>query len=412
MRPFRAAGRETFQLKVPLVVSGRYVKRTADTTDEVTANLMADMVEVLGNRHVWDVLGRVTADAPTLTIPALYNMWNATPWRANGRTGRPMEPSIDERIDYVQSRLDVVTLDALVTKWNGGGNLTYLRQVRAFIPEGSSMLIADFRRPAIADFLASWPGTTETKKRYRVALSMFARSLIQAELIESNPARDIFLKATRAETERARAHVLRCLTMEQAKLVCEATVDPEQRAMEALMAGSMIEFSGCERLMARDIDWKLRTVFADGKKTGYRSRHIEVTEEWAWQTFAAYARDLAPNTHVFTKRESPSLRYHKRTCKSLGLPITTLHQYRHTFAVTWIQRGAMGDMRDDKRNTAWLKNQAGHSPASGLLTTTYGVYVNAVKLSAQQEQRLGLTGLAGAPQQARPHEGPQLIAMK
>lgn len=419
MRPFRptAAGRETYQVKVP-TVDGRLCKRTTGTTDKVTACRVADALAVLVDHTAWDVLDRITAAAPTLTVPQFYAYWMAAPARRSARSGVMMEPSTGERLEYVRERLDAVTLDSLVTAWAAAGaNANYVRQVRAFIPVGSPLLVPEFRRATIAGFLGSLDTTAATKKRYRVSLSMFARALIEQGLIDANPARDIAIKTPRAESEAARAHVLRCLTMDQAKLVCEATNDPEQRALEALMAGSMIEFGACHTLMARDIDFRLRTVHADGRKTSFRSRHIEVTEDWAWKMFNEYARPLAPNTPVFSISVYTALKRHQRTCRLLKLPETTLHQYRHTFAVTWIQRGALGEMRADQRNGAWLRNQAGHSPNSMLIQKCYGVYINAVKLSAQQEQRLGLTPQAAAPDTGLatttpPPERSHLTAMK
>jgi hypothetical protein len=36
----------------------------------------------------------------------------------------------------------------------------------------------------------------------------------------------------------------------------------------------------------------------------------------------------------------------------------------------------------------WLKNQLGHAPQSTLIYTTYGVYIGAQKLTADQQARL------------------------
>jgi len=35
----------------------------------------------------------------------------------------------------------------------------------------------------------------------------------------------------------------------------------------------------------------------------------------------------------------------------------------------------------------WLKNQLGHAPQSTLIYTTYGLYIKAAKLTAQQAAR-------------------------
>jgi hypothetical protein len=60
------------------------------------------------------------------------------------------------------------------------------------------------------------------------------------------------------------------------------------------------------------------------------------------------------------------------------LPDTTLHEYRHHFAVMHLRRGS---------DHQWIKNQLGHAPQSTLLYTTYGVYVAQAKLTANAQRK-------------------------
>jgi hypothetical protein len=50
--------------------------------------------------------------------------------------------------------------------------------------------------------------------------------------------------------------------------------------------------------------------------------------------------------------------------------------HRHSYAVMQLKRGC---------DHQWLKNQLGHAPQSTLICTTYGVYIGAQKLTADQQ---------------------------
>lgn len=60
------------------------------------------------------------------------------------------------------------------------------------------------------------------------------------------------------------------------------------------------------------------------------------------------------------------------------LPETTLHQYRHHFAVMHLRR---------QSDHQWIKNQLGHAPQSRLIYTTYGVYIGEAKLRANATRK-------------------------
>ncbi len=147
------------------------------------------------------------------------------------------------------------------------------------------------------------------------------------------------------------------------------------------MAGTGMEYSAAARVRRRDVDLEARVVFANGEKNEYRTRYVEVTEDWAWQIIEAHAKGFSPNAPLFPGiREEAALVEHHRAAKALGLPRTTLHHHRHSFAVMQLRRG---------RDNQWLKNQLGHAPQSTLLYTTYGLYIQAAKLTEQQLARQG-----------------------
>lgn len=177
------------------------------------------------------------------------------------------------------------------------------------------------------------------------------------------------------------------LEPKQVKTLVEALPDP-YRAFEALLAGTGMEFSAAAAVRRRDVDHKTRIVFAKGSKTEYRARYVEITELWAWTILAAHMKTLSPNAPLFPRiRGEAALAEHHATAKALGLPRTTLHQHRHSYAVMQLRRGC---------DHQWLKNQLGHAPQSTLIYTTYGVYIGATKLTAEQRVRTAApTGESG-----------------
>jgi integrase len=135
------------------------------------------------------------------------------------------------------------------------------------------------------------------------------------------------------------------------------------RALEALMAATGVEWQVVETLTRRDIDIKRRTVHARGGKNAWRNRVVRGTELWAWRIFAEYARDFTENALLFEGlRHSAALRTHKRIGKTLGMPPTTLHDWRHTYAVNALRQGYRPQV---------VAHQLGHRDAY-LVITRYG----------------------------------------
>lgn len=290
--------------------------------------------------------------------------------------------------------LDDSDLSPLVTEWNGGRNPKYLAQVRRFIPAGESFPLSRFRRREISPFLAELtdaksegqtdaqgkpipprPASAATRNRYRAALSVFAKWLVERELLETNPVRDVAASAVKRRS-------ITFLEPGQVKTLVDALPAP-YRAFEALVAGTGMEYSAAAQVRRRDVDFQTRIVFASGLKTEYRTRYVEVTEDWAWQIIEAHAKTVAPNGLLFPEiREDAPLNAHDEAAKVLGLPRTTLHQHRHSYAVMHLKRGC---------DHQWLKNQLGHAPQSTLIYTTYGLYIKAAKLTAEQAKRQSVT---------------------
>jgi integrase len=280
-------------------------------------------------------------------------------------------------------------LDAIVADWAArGANDRYVRQVRRLIPAGQRFPLSQFRRKVIADFLASLTqarrigapaSAARTRDRYKAALSSFARYLLEQELLEVNPTRDI-------DTGKKPRRRILYLEPQQVRALVDA-LPAEHRALEALMAGTGMEWSACAALTRRDVDLDARLVYARGTKNDYRDRWVEVSEAWAWAIVEAHVRPLAPSAPLFTMTNKAALAEHHAASEALRFKRTVLHHHRHSFAVMWIKRS-----KGDAERLQWLKNQLGHAPESTLIHSTYGVFIKAARLSAKQAERMSGDG--------------------
>lgn len=352
-------------------------RKSMKTSNSDLIREMQDMVERFRRQKRWAELEAIIADR--LKMPDVYEA------DTNGTLSLLMEQLATEDAAQAAASADP-DLDAWVAKWAAeeGTNAKYIAQVRRLIPEGTRFPLSQFRRKVIAQFLRALPNAVskkrthlETRKRYRVAISMFAKYLIENELLEHNPTRDIDLG-------RNKPRQITYLEPAQVKLLVEALPMPH-RALEACMAATGMEWGAVAALRRRDVDFDRRIIYAAGTKNDYRNRYVEASEEWAWDIFAAYARRFMPNARLFAGvREEKALEVHHETAATLELPRTTLHQHRNSYAVMWINRSG-----GDAERLQWLKNQLGHAPQSMLVFTRYGLQIKAARLTAKQEARLG-----------------------
>lgn len=265
------------------------------------------------------------------------------------------ERDIAGTLDELVRELSSPNLDPLVLKWEAeGAKPRYVLHVRRLIRKGKPYRAAQFTRAAVSTFLGSLPFSNSTRNRYRVALSQFARWLVQNEVIESNIVRDVVGK-----TENEARDVW--YTWSEARTLIEA-LEGEQQVLEALMAGTGVEWQVCERLSRRDIDLKARTVRAKGHKTAYRNRVVRMTEAWTIPYIARHIKHMMPNARVFTLNHDRALDEHHRVVKLLGLEDSTLHDWRHTYGENNYQAGM---------KIRAIKKQLGHAPNSTVLERHY-----------------------------------------
>ncbi|HXE83685.1 MAG TPA: hypothetical protein VN513_10200 [Gemmatimonadales bacterium] len=253
-------------------------------------------------------------------------------------------------------------LEPYVDEWAGRGkrgrtHADYVRQVRTLIALGVPFPRAELTRGRVSRWLAELPVDDPTRNRYRSAMSQFARWLVERDVLETNPVRDV---AAFAEHEPRTTH----LSPADAKLLV-AALDGQAQLVAALMAAAPVEWAAVARAHRRDLDLAKRTFHAKGSKSRYRNRLVDLTEAWAVAVLKRCVRGVFPGAPLVTITVWDALDQQLAACDRLGLPHHTLHDWRHTYAVTALVRG------DDPQ---FIKRQLGHAPNSPLLHTTYGVY--------------------------------------
>lgn len=265
------------------------------------------------------------------------------------------EADLAGELDEFVANISARDLDPLLTEWESQGAIPrYVTHVRALIPRGRRFPVTLFTRAWVSKKVGDLNWTDSTKNRYRAALSQFAKWLVERDVIESNIVRDVAGK-----TENDARDVW--YTWEEARPVI-ATLEGEQQALEALMAGTGVEWQVCEKLMRRDIDLKARTVRAKGHKTPYRNRVVRITEAWTIPYITRHIQHMLPNARVFTLNHDRALDEHHRVVKLLGLEDSTLHDWRHTYSENNYQAGM---------KLRAIKKQLGHAPNSTVLERHY-----------------------------------------
>lgn len=346
MTPFRAADRKVWKTRVSLP-SGETGIFSCGTSDLATARQVDNAISNLKRRRQWAPLEAVIERRITL--------------------GRMFDAYESGTLDTLLKELRDPDLSVLIDGWPT--NDAYRMQVRRMIPKGNRYPVSRFTRKAISEFLATLAPHRQseksavrqmsgsTKNRYRAALSVFARWLLEREVIDVNPVRDV--RAAKANPPR-----MVWLTRDQAKALIGA-LPGEHAAMEALMATTGMELQSVKRLRRRDVSLDLKTIAAHGSKTAWRNRVVIATEPWAWELVEKHMKPLTPDAICFSVRGDTLLKTHRRVAASLGLPDTTLHDWRHSYAI-W-------SLRDGVSATA-VARQLGHRDTN-LLHTVYGRFI-------------------------------------
>lgn len=179
-------------------------------------------------------------------------------------------------------------------------------------------------------------------------------------ILESNPA-----QSAGGYSEPLKA--IRFRSMTQAQAVIERLADPEDRAREALMAGTGMDWSDVARLRRQDIDLSgdLPTVRCDGSKTPWRNRVIHITQPWVLPYFTPWLRGRLPGALLFSWGNRAALMRHYAACDAAKVPRFKIHEWRDTYAVAELQAGERPEV---------VAHQLGHKDAS-LVWKRYGRYI-------------------------------------
>jgi integrase len=259
-------------------------------------------------------------------------------------------------LDALLKEVSSPDLDPLITEWSKTANGKYVKQCRHHILVGVVYPASRFTRSTISTFLAGLHVSGSTKIRYRAALSVFAGWLVERGVIDHNPVRSV---------KAAKPNPARELWLERQDAIHLVKQLPAPfNAVEAILANG-VERGVVEKLERKDIDLKQLTIHARGSKTPHRNRVIRITEAWTVPIIKAHLATLLPNAKVFDVKMDRVLDTHKRISAKLKIQVTTLHDWRHTYAVN--------SLRDGMKPTT-VARQLGHRDAS-LVHKVYGRFI-------------------------------------
>jgi integrase len=220
--------------------------------------------------------------------------------------------------------------------------------------------------------LETLPVSEPTKGRYRAALASLCEWLLRQGRLEVNPMPSVpgFAQSAARLLWYSDADALRLLE----------ALPAAQRGIEATMWACGWEWAAVERATVADFDLAKGTAFARGTKTASRQRLTVVTCPEALPMIADALRHKLPAARVWDGiRNDRTLKIHQGVCRELGLPVTTLHDWRHTFAVRELKKG---------RSLQFVAQMLGHG-TTAQVQARYGRYVlSAGELEMVAEQSL------------------------
>lgn len=246
----------------------------------------------------------------------------------------------EQREEARRSTMDWVVTDEHFELWANAlrrkhvrerGVQTYLQQLKAVWP--APRTIGWFRDPkGIKRALRQLSCSDQTKSRYRAAVASFAAFAVEEDWLDTNPMPQVpgFAQSNIRTMWYRREDALKLLW----------ALPPEQRAIEAVMWACGWEWSAIENATVGDFDLEKMTAFARGTKNANRQRLTVITEPEVVPMIKDVLASKLPAAKVWQIRDQTRvLKRHQQACKRLGLPITTLHDWRHTFAVKELQAG-------------------------------------------------------------------------
>jgi integrase len=337
---FRTKDANTFKLR--LTLAGRK-PRTVSTgaTDKATAEDVEAMVKRFKGRR--DAIGLRALAAvldDDLSLGAVYDA------HCHGT------------LTELVADLTDTDLEPLVAEWAKKANAKYVRQVRALIVEGERFPVSRFRRRVVSEFLAGLTCSDPTKNRYRAALSVFAKWLVEREVIDANPVRDVAMY-----TERDPRMVW--MSWDDAERAAEHAPEP-WASLFLLMAMTGIELGAALKLTRTDVDLSAKTIRAQGSKTTWRNRVVRYDPDRLQGVMYRLTAGKDESSPLFPAiRHRVLLAQWHAAQKAAGLSGHRLHDLRHTYAVNALKAGLKPTV---------VAHQLGHKDAS-MVIKVYGRFV-------------------------------------
>lgn len=368
---FKSTGARTYKCKVR-DLTGRRATLSTGTRNEKTAKAVERFARLMRDQFRQDVLGPVFDGA--LTLAEAYQA------HAEGRLDQllaTLRAASDAEANDLRRYLDPWEAWKRAAKSGAAQAGRYRREVERLYADGAPLTKDTFVPRELAARIAAVKGSEATRSRHKAAAMSFGAYLVLEGVLSHNPVRD-----TPAMSPGAKRTVWYDRATAQAVL---ARLPQPYAAMEALMCALGMEWRAVTLLRARDVQYPI--VYARGTKTAHRARQCVWLEDnaWAWgyvREWLAEARPLG-DARVFSGFVAPqepgapgfdaadkvagkrALAAHRAACEAAGARDSTLHDWRHSFAVQ--------ALRDGYRPSAIARN-LGHATTQQV-TDRYGVHV-------------------------------------
>lgn len=177
-------------------------------------------------------------------------------------------------------------------------------------------------------------------------------------VLKSNPVREI----TAANEGHGRTV---WYDLETAQRVIQSITDPMYRAREAFMCGTGADWSDTQRLRVSDVNMQTLKVRLRGSETPWRNRVVRITEAWTIPHFLPALVNKLPDAPVFMGGSNAAIERHHLAVAAAKAEGSTLHDWRHTYAVNALKRG--------EKETV-VAHQLGHHNTN-LVRSRYGRFI-------------------------------------
>lgn len=331
-----------YYVRIPLR-SGGSIKKTTGTSDRATSRRIEAMVKELASRHEWEILDAVTGGASRRIDVGGTNVSRT---RAELSLRELFAAYASNGLRELKAQQSDVDLAAYVTRWqtwlrsrlgaDAESVAHYLACVRTLIPADERFPRSEFTKHRIEAWLSSREVASATRRKYRAALSSFAKYLTVAGVLDANPVREV---------EPPKPGKPRDKYLEQPQILELLVKLPEPfRTIEALIHGTGMEISAALRVRRMDVNTERRTVEAHGTKTDARERTCAISD-WAWVYLERHLARIPdrPDALLFDGVSRWSVSdAHRAACVALGGAHLgyRVHDARRSYAVRLVRVGA------------------------------------------------------------------------